>query len=136
MEQIFKPKVVLALIEQAGKFILIRRRVPSLKVEWAFPGGVTIEGETEEESVAREAKQEVGLDVNVKDKLLERKHPNTFVQISYFYCLPKDPKQVPQTGEPEEIAEICWVEASEVLKRFTSDAHPVIRDFVMSKAKK
>lgn len=135
MDEEYKPKVVLALIENNGRFMLIRRKVPSMKVEWAFPGGVTAKGETEEESVIREAKSEVGLDVEVKEKLLERKHPNTYVQVAYFYCVLKDLKQEAVLGEPDEIAEIEWVKTYEVLNRFTSDVHPKIKEFVLSKAK-
>lgn len=130
----FKPKVVLALIEKSGEFLLIRRRIKLLKLEWAFPGGVTHQGETEEESIVRETKEEVGIDVEVKEKLLERKHPDTFVQIAYFHCAPKNNK-VPKIGEPHEIAEIAWVEAKEVLEKFTSDVDPIIQKFILSSAK-
>lgn len=133
VETIFKPKVVLALIENEGKFVLIRRKIPSLKVEWAFPGGVTEPGETEEESAKREAKQEVGIEVVVKEKLLERKHPNTYVEIAYFYCEPVNAPVMPVVGEPDEIVEAEWVPAEEVMARFTSDVHPKIKEFIESK---
>jgi mutator protein MutT len=136
MENGYKAKVVIALIEKNGKFLLIRRAHPAMKLEWAFPGGVTKMGETENESVIRETVEEVGLDVEVKEKLLERKHPNTLVPIAYFDCLLKNSQQVAVIGEPDEIAEIEWVNATEVLNRFTSDTHQIIRDFVTSKAKK
>ena len=134
MQQDFKPKVVLGLIEDKGKFLLIRRKVPSFKVNWAFPGGVIHPGETEEECVAREVKSEVGIDVEVKEKLLERKHPNTLVTIAYFHCIPKV-KTTPKIGEPDEISEIEWIGAKEVLERFTSDVDPKIQKFVLSYAK-
>ncbi|MDP1710590.1 MAG: NUDIX hydrolase, partial [candidate division WWE3 bacterium] len=116
-------KVVLTLIVKRGKFLLIRRKLASFGVEWAFPGGVMDQGEAEAECALREAQEEVGIEVEVKEKLLERKHPNTFVQIAYYRCTPKG-KAVPKVGQPHEIAEVEWVEAAEVLKRFTSDVHP------------
>jgi len=130
----FRPKVVLALIENDGKFLLIRRKVRLGKLEWAFPGGVTHEEETEEESVAREIKEEVGLDVEVKKKLLERKHPDTFVQIAYYHCSVTNNRN-PKVGEPHEIAEVAWVHAKEVLIKFTSDVDPIIQKFILSRAK-
>lgn len=130
-EEGFTPKVVLALIVQNGKFLLIRRKIPSFKVEWAFPGGVMEKGETEEEAVVREAKEEVFMNVQVKEKLLERKHPNTLVQIDYFNCIPKGTNN-PKIGEAYEIAEIAWVPAKEVLERFTSDVAPEIKKFILS----
>ena len=133
-ENTFKPKVVLALIEKSGKFLLIRRKVKLLKLEWAFPGGVTHEGETDEEAVTREAKEEVGIDVKPVKKLLERKHPDTFVQVVYFHCKPSG-NQIPKIGEAYEIAEVAWVPAKEVLEKFTSDVDPKIQKFILSRTK-
>ncbi|MCJ7805290.1 NUDIX hydrolase [Patescibacteria group bacterium] len=133
-KRVFKPKVVLALIVKDGKFLLIRRKVRLLKLEWAFPGGVIEDDETDEQAVIREAKEEVGLDVKVVKKLLERKHPDTFVEVAYFDCTPKA-NQTPKNGETYEIAEIAWVPAGEVLNKFTSDVAPEIRKFILSKAR-
>jgi len=131
-EETFTPKVVLALVVKDGKFLLIRRKLPMFKLEWAFPGGVTEAQETEEEAVVREAKEEVGVDIKVIRKLLERKHPNTLVQVAYFYCVLKG-NQKPLIGEGYEISEIAWVPASEVLDKFTSDVAPEIQKFIHSK---
>lgn len=130
----FKPKVVFALIVKNGKFLLIRRKLIISKVSWAFPRGITKEPETDEEATIREAKEEVGINVKVVKKLLERKHPNTLVPVAYFYCLPKGATK-PKIGELYEIAEVAWIPAEEVLEKFTSDVHPKIQKFVLSQAK-
>lgn len=134
MELQFKPKVVLALITWEGKFALIKRKIPAMKVEWAFPGGVTNPGETDEAAVEREAMDELRLEVEAREKLLERKHPDTFVEIAYFHCVPTGDTNL-QIGEPAEISEVEWVPAGQVLARFTSDVHPKITEFVQSFAK-
>lgn len=130
-EETYKPKVVLALIEKDRKFLLIRRKVKLLKLEWGFPGGVTKKRETEGDGVVREAKEEIGLDVKVIKKLLERKHPDTFVQVVYFHCEPEDNTK-PKIGETYEISEVAWVPAGEVLDKFTSDVDPEIQKFISS----
>ena len=129
-EETFTSKVVLALIVKDGQFLLIRRKLPIFKVEWAFPGGIAKKNETEEEAVVREAKEEVGLDVKVVKKLFERKHPNTLVQVAYFHCIPTSKKR-PEIGEKYEISEIEWVEADKVLDKFTSDVAPEIKKFIL-----
>ena len=128
-------KVALALIENNGKFLLIDRMDHHLKLTWAFPGGVPEGNETEEEAAIREAKGETGIDVVVKSKLLTRKHPNTFVELVYFHCEPKDLNQKPQILETDEIKGLAWVEADKVLEKFTSDVDSRIRQFVLSFAK-
>lgn len=101
------------------------------KVEWAFAGGVTEAQETEEEAVVREAREEIGVDVKVIRKILERKHPNTLVQVAYFYCKPKNNKK-PEIGEKYEISQVEWVSPDKVLERFTSDVAPEIKKFILS----
>lgn len=128
-------KVVLSLIVRDGNFLLIRRKKPHLHLEWAFPGGVVNERESDEDAVVRETKEEVKLDVEVVTKLFERQHPNTLVPVVYFHCRETSDNQKAGIGEEYEISEIDWVPAAEVLERFTSDVHPVIAEFVLSYAK-
>ena len=130
-EETFTPEVVLALIVKDGKFLLIERKISMLGLHWAFPGGVNQKGETDEEAVVREAKEEVGLEVKVVKKLLERKHPDTLVQVAYFHCELKG-NQKPLIGEDYEISEVAWVPAGEVLDKFTSDVAPEIQNFIRS----
>ncbi len=54
-----------ALIIFEGKLVLIRRRNPPFKNHFALPGGFVEVGETVEEAVVREAKEETGLDIEI-----------------------------------------------------------------------
>ncbi len=54
-----------ALIIFEGKIVLIRRRNPPFKDSFALPGGFVEVGETVEEAVVREAKEETGLDIEI-----------------------------------------------------------------------
>lgn len=53
-----------AIIEVDGGIILIKRKNPPYG--WAIPGGFVDYGETLEEAVIREAKEETGLDIRLK----------------------------------------------------------------------
>jgi len=52
-----------AIIETDGGIILIKRKNPP--PGWAIPGGFVDYGETLEEAVIREVKEETGLDINL-----------------------------------------------------------------------
>lgn len=130
-----KRKVFLAIIvNPKSEVLVIRRKVKQSTLEWAFPGGVGEDvDKTEEDAVIREAKEEVGLDVKVVGKLLERRHPNTYVEVVYYNCEMLDPKQEAKVWldhEKEEIAELRWVTSAEALNLFTSDVHPQVKNFL------
>lgn len=130
-------KIVLALIEKDGSFLIIKRKKPLLGLLWAFPGGIQKEGETEEDAVVRESKEEVGLDVEVVgNKLFEWKHPKTLVQTSYFHCRQTNTTQNADIGEPYEIEELEWVSSTEVFQKFTTESHQKIREFVLGFSKR
>lgn len=57
--------VVLAVIEHAARLVLIRRKLPPLGGYWAPPGGYVELGESLEDAVVREAREETGLEVAV-----------------------------------------------------------------------
>ena|SRR5690349_18219092 len=54
-----------AVVLDGGKVVLIRRRFEPLKGQWSLPGGTLEVGETLEAGVARELREETGLDVEV-----------------------------------------------------------------------
>ena len=52
-----------------GKIIFIKRKNPPYKGSWAFPGGFVEYGETVEEAVIREVKEETGVIVEIRELL-------------------------------------------------------------------
>jgi len=54
-----------AVIVEAGKVVLVKRRYEPLAGRWSLPGGTLEVGETLETGVAREMREETGLDVEV-----------------------------------------------------------------------
>ena len=54
-----------ALIIYEGKLVLVKRKNAPYQGRFALPGGFVEVGETVEEAVAREAKEETGLDIEI-----------------------------------------------------------------------
>jgi 8-oxo-dGTP diphosphatase len=67
--------VTAAILEDNGRF-LIARRSPGQSLEgyWEFPGGKVEQGESLEECLTREIKEELNLDICVKDMFHEVFH--------------------------------------------------------------
>jgi ADP-ribose pyrophosphatase YjhB (NUDIX family) len=85
-----------AVIVRAGRVLLVKRRYEPLAGRWSLPGGMLELGETLEAGVAREIREETGLDVEVGpvievfDRILlddERRVRYHFVLVDYL-CWP------------------------------------------------
>ena len=77
---------VRAIIISQNKIILIKR-IKSNETYWVFPGGGVEPNEAKEEALIREIKEELGLDIKVKELFLERPSdkPGTEGITEYFF---------------------------------------------------
>lgn len=105
------PKVgVAVIITKDDKVLLMKRKGPHGQGTWTTPGGHLDFGETPEQCGAREAKEEVGLDVV---DLRFRAFTNDLFESEgqHYISIWMDGKSI--SGEPtiaaeEEVAEIGW----------------------------
>jgi len=79
-------KRVRAIIIKDSKVLTIKRTKPDA-IFWVMPGGAVEKGETNENALIRELKEELGVDILVKDLFLEidSEKPKIFGQREYFY---------------------------------------------------
>lgn len=79
---------VRAVIIENGKLLTIKRTKSDL-VYWVIPGGGVEEGETRENALMRECREELGISVKIRDLILEidSKKPETLGQKEYFYLV-------------------------------------------------
>ncbi len=54
-----------ALVHRAGRILLVKRKNEPNRGRWALPGGLVELGETVENAVKREVREEVGLDIRL-----------------------------------------------------------------------
>lgn len=59
--------VIAAIIRQNNRVLLCQRKEGALRGKWEFPGGKLEEGETPEECLVREIKEELGITIEVDD---------------------------------------------------------------------
>lgn len=79
--------VTAAIIEKNGKYLVSRRPREDEDV-WEFPGGKVEEGETREQSLAREISEELGMDVEVGDeiKVVKTSRGEKTLMIHFYEC--------------------------------------------------
>ncbi len=80
-------QVVAALIRKEDRF-MICRRPPHKKrgLLWEFVGGKVEQGEMREEALARECREELGVEISVCNLFMEVDHryPDLFIHLSLF----------------------------------------------------
>ena len=108
-------RVVAALIRRGAHVLLSQRRADqSLPLYWEFPGGKIEPGESAEQALRREIREELGCEVKV-GALVETilfAYPDFDLEMSVFAC------DVAQgTPHPVAVAAVDWVAAVDVPAR-------------------
>ena len=81
-------RVVAAIIIENGKVFATQRGYGEFKDGWEFPGGKIEQGETPEEAIVREIKEELDTVVEVGELLdtVEYDYPNFHLSMDCFIC--------------------------------------------------
>ena len=101
-----------AIVDDDSRILLIQRADDQL---WAMPGGAFEMGETAAEGVAREAREEAGVEVEVTD--LVGVYDSRFcgsrasIQLYQFVFLCRPAQEVEQTT-PHEVLDVAWFSES------------------------
>ena len=85
-------KVVAAIIQKENKILATKRGYGEFINMWEFPGGKIEPGETKEQALVREIKEELNIEINV-DKFaidIEYQYPNFYLFMSCFMCSIKE----------------------------------------------
>ena len=122
-------QVTCAIIEHANK-ILICQRSASMKLplKWEFPGGKIETGESKEECLRREIKEELHIDINIHSALtmVEHHYADFSLQLYPFVCSLK-------SGEVKalEHALAIWVDAAQLRNYDWAEADlPIVNEYV------
>ena len=110
--------VVAAIIKKDNKILATQRGYGEFEGLWEFPGGKIEDGETKEEALVREIKEELNADIIVEKFALdlEWKYPNFYLYMSCFECvLESDIELLEHMGARwlslDELDSVEWIQA-------------------------
>ena len=133
MNEKFSGKTAVAIIEfPNNKILLIKRGTRVFRGHWALPGGRAEPGETVEETVVREVKEETGLDVEILKKIGEYHEKGINGEIEYDYyptCFLVKPKGNKIVRQKEEIEEIQLFDIHNIPERLAFKHSKMIEDY-------
>ncbi len=108
-------RVVAALVERDGRYLITQRHETAvLPLLWDFPGGRVEEGETDEEALAREVMERLGVSVDVGQLISFVNHPyeKYAVDLYLYECTLKSDRL-----SCRAVKDYAWV-TSEELERY------------------
>ncbi|MBQ3281134.1 MAG: (deoxy)nucleoside triphosphate pyrophosphohydrolase [Eubacterium sp.] len=81
-------EVVAAIIVNDGKVFATQRGYGEFKDKWEFPGGKIEPGETPEDALVREIKEELATDIEVQDHLctVDYDYPKFHLKMNCYMC--------------------------------------------------
>lgn len=103
-----------AIIRRGREFLIAQRKPDdSFALFWEFPGGKKNEEETFEQCVAREVKEELGIEIRVDKKFMEIRQPydKRVIWLNFYLCSHL-------SGEPQaiECQEARWTDLADLRK--------------------
>ena len=116
-------KVVAAIIIHENKIFATQRGYGEFKDGWEFPGGKIEPGETPQEALVREIKEELDIEIEVKDFLetVEYDYPEFHLSMDCFFCAIKSGELVLKEHEAakwltaEKLDSVDWLPADKGL---------------------
>jgi 8-oxo-dGTP diphosphatase len=112
-------RVVAAEVEQNGRFLLTQRRPGAVfGLCWEFPGGRVETGESDQEALARELQERLGVRAHIGERVLELRQEYEGWSIDFVVhraALEGEPR-------PQRVQDLAWVHPDDFEKLRFPDA--------------
>jgi 8-oxo-dGTP diphosphatase len=135
----YSGKTSTAIIPYPGdKILLIKRNTVPFRGYWALPGGRMDPGETIQQTVVREVKEETGLDVTIVDVIGEYVEKGAREGVEYEYyptCFVVKPTNGELKKQESEIQEIKFFSLDALPKPLAFEHEKMLQDYLKKQKK-
>lgn len=122
-------EVVAAVLVRQGKFLATQRGYGEFRGYWEFPGGKIEAGESREEALQREIREELETDICVGEHLItvDYDYPSFHLTMHCFLCSLLSGDLVLKEHENalwlslDELGSVAWLPADEAVVRILQD---------------
>ena len=121
-----------AIINEKGELLCAQRGYGSLIGKWEFPGGKVEKGETDQQALAREIKEELDIDVEVEELIDENynEYPDKNINLKVYRCkyisgeINDTEHQALAWKRPDAVESLDWAEADKPIVDTYLDSLP------------
>lgn len=123
-----------AIIVKGSKTLLVKRAEEPYRGWWDLPAGYVGRGESAEDTLRREMKEELGISIQFKKFLgtypgTATSGPDRFHILSLAYLVA--PLGMPKVVDKKEIEEFAWLSKKDFPKKIAFDSNRnIVRDFL------
>lgn len=120
------------LINAKGEILLLKRKKAPEANHWSIPGGAIEYGETAEEALIREIREEIGLEcssthfLGYHDYIITREHRHW---ISLFFVLTNKELKEPINMEPDKHSSMQWFDLENLPMDLTKNTDQAITTY-------
>jgi 8-oxo-dGTP diphosphatase len=124
-------QVLAAVIVKENKILCVQRgahKFPYLTNKWEFPGGKMEDGESQEETIQREIREELSMEIKPLKHLMSNQHqyPDFSIELHTWFCQP-----LSESLELNEHQAFLWLETKELLTLDWAEADVAVIHFLM-----
>lgn len=123
-----KLNVVAAIIFSGDRIFATQRGYGEFKDLWEFPGGKIEFGESPEEALVREIREELGADIEVLDFVLdlEWQYPSFYLYMSCYKCVLRSDYRLLEHEDgrwlgKNELDSVNWIDADVIVVDYLKD---------------
>ena len=124
-------EVLAAVIVKENKILCVQRgahKFPYLANKWEFPGGKMEVGESQEETIQREIREELSMEIKPMKHLMSNQHhyPDFSIELHTWLCKP-----LSESFELNEHQAFVWLEAKKLSTLEWAEADVAVIHFLM-----
>jgi len=122
-------KIVGALIEKDGKFLIAQRKYGDTGDTWEFPGGKIEQGESDIDAIKREIKEELNIEIEILNYIGSNvfDYPTRTIEMNLYHC-----RYLSGNIKLSDHKQICWIDKEDIINY---DLCPLDKKFIKALVK-